>query len=483
VTIGRGKLLGVGSRGSVSALAALTLLSLWCATATAKPAFPLRVSDNRRYFVDQASRPFFIQGDASWSLITGLTPAEAEEYLTARKRQGFNTVLVNLLDDSHSTLRDGTAPFGGNMGFRDRTERYFAHAEAVLEMARRHDFLVLLVPVYLGCCEAGWKDRVAASTPSDLSEYGYYLGSRFRRFPNLWWVLGGDRDPDTGFGSRADGLRLHIRALAEGIQAGWPDAVLTAHTASGTSARLQYNEETWLDVNNIYTYYPEENLQPHVYVWAYREYAHDPPAPFFLIESAYEDDGRQDQNGLTIRRQAFWSLVGGACGHIYGHGSTWKAAAGWREGLRAPGAWDLQRFSGLIAGLPWYRLEPDLRGQIIAGDQAAFGSEEWIGAARSTDNRLAVAYVPHAVERLSARQRVRALLQRDFASAWSGTRQRTIRVSASVLPGKVVAFWYIPSTGQTEPAPDVDQGPGISLTPPCRGDVQACDAFLLLTTR
>ncbi|HBO46061.1 MAG TPA: hypothetical protein DD670_19490, partial [Planctomycetaceae bacterium] len=63
------------------------------------PGFPLKISDNHRYLVDQAGRPFLIHGDSPWEIIWQLKKEEATEYLDHRVVQGFNTVLVNLIPD------------------------------------------------------------------------------------------------------------------------------------------------------------------------------------------------------------------------------------------------------------------------------------------------------------------------------------------------------------------------------------------------
>jgi hypothetical protein len=44
----------------------------------AQPAYPLKISASHRYLVDQNDLPILVQGDAAWSLITGLTNEEAE---------------------------------------------------------------------------------------------------------------------------------------------------------------------------------------------------------------------------------------------------------------------------------------------------------------------------------------------------------------------------------------------------------------------
>ena len=42
---------------------------------------PIRVSENGRYFVHQAGRPFFWLGDTQWELFRSFTFAEAETIL------------------------------------------------------------------------------------------------------------------------------------------------------------------------------------------------------------------------------------------------------------------------------------------------------------------------------------------------------------------------------------------------------------------
>src|SRR5256885_93911 len=63
----------------------------------APPKFPLSVSKDGRYLVDQDNTPFRIQGDSAQSLIANLTYAEADAYFSDRRARGFNTVNINLI--------------------------------------------------------------------------------------------------------------------------------------------------------------------------------------------------------------------------------------------------------------------------------------------------------------------------------------------------------------------------------------------------
>ena len=62
------------------------------------PSFPLKLSADGRYVVDQKNRPFFMNGDTGWSLIVQLSQTDADAYLSDRALKGFNLVLVNLIE-------------------------------------------------------------------------------------------------------------------------------------------------------------------------------------------------------------------------------------------------------------------------------------------------------------------------------------------------------------------------------------------------
>src|SRR4051812_39229803 len=56
--------------------------------------FPLKLSANRRYLVDQANKPFLIVGDSPQALIGNLSVSQAAAYIANRKRAGFNALWV-----------------------------------------------------------------------------------------------------------------------------------------------------------------------------------------------------------------------------------------------------------------------------------------------------------------------------------------------------------------------------------------------------
>src|SRR3569833_3174971 len=88
--------------------------------------YPLRVSADHRHLVDQSGAPFQEQGDAAWSLIYGLTEDDADMYLETRRRQGFNAIIVNLIEHKFNGPVDryGQNPFTTPGDFSTPNEKY-----------------------------------------------------------------------------------------------------------------------------------------------------------------------------------------------------------------------------------------------------------------------------------------------------------------------------------------------------------------------
>lgn len=186
--------------------------------------FPLRVSPDRRRLLDVDGRPVLIQGDAAWSVIVNATLDSARRYIADRRRKGFNTIIVNLIDPLFATDPPrnlaGDEPFTTPGDFRTPNEAYMAHAERVLEIAEHYGIVVILAPAFLGYPypshpgyagrPEGWYEEVVANGPDGRRVWGDYLGHRFGRFKNIIWCIGGDRNPgevDAGLDQIAQGIR------------------------------------------------------------------------------------------------------------------------------------------------------------------------------------------------------------------------------------------------------------------------------------
>jgi hypothetical protein len=371
----------------------------------ATAAFPLTTRPGQRYLEDANGRPFLIHGDTAWSLIADLTREDAERYLDDRRARGFNTILVSLIE--HRFASNAPANAYGARPFRSRpfemlaslddlvpfltfadysapNEDYFAHADWVLRRAAEKGFLVLLTPSYVGWKGGGqgWYRAMVANGPDRLRQYGEYLGRRYRAFGNILWVHAGDYDPP-----RKD----LVRAIAEGIATFDPRALHTAHNARDTVAIEYWQGERWFQVNNVYTYGP-------VHAAALEQYGRPERMPFFLIESAYENE--HDATEQRIRTQAYQALLSGAAGQVFGNNPIWhfdgpgllSASMSWQEALASRGAQSMTHLRDLLATMPWWLLEPDLDHSLLID---GLGPKDDRAVAGSTANgSLAIVYIP-----------------------------------------------------------------------------------------
>ena len=372
--------------------------------AASGPQYPLRLGSHPRELVRQDGEPFLIVGEAAWSILVGPTKDEAVRYLDDRRRRGFNTLLVNLLEykfcPNPPNNAYGVGPFLTPGDFRTPNDAYFDHARWVLERAAERGLQVLLAPSYLGFAHAGWPgtqlategwySEVARNGFEGCREYGQFLGRRFGDLDNLLWVMGGDRDPGD--------VRLEICQMAEGIRESDSRHLFTAHCAPESVPADVYDGERWLQVNNTYTY-------GIVHAKVYADYIRVPAMPSFLMESTYENE--HSASDVQLRRQAYWSVLRGGSGHIFGCTPVWWFSDGWEDWLDSAGSRGMAHFAAAFQGRRWFDLVPDPaegvawnpswqgRRLIMAGLGESRGLD-FCAAARTPDGQLAMIYMPSA---------------------------------------------------------------------------------------
>ncbi len=122
----------------------------------ALPAYPLKVSGNGRYLVDQNGAPFLIAGESPQALMVNLSEAEAGAFFANRQGHGFNTVWINLLCKPYTGGRgdgstyDGILPFTTPDDLSTPNGVYFDRCERMVRLAARHGLLVMLDPIETG---------------------------------------------------------------------------------------------------------------------------------------------------------------------------------------------------------------------------------------------------------------------------------------------------------------------------------------------
>ena len=432
------------------------------------PAYPLRVSSNHRYLVDQNGTPFLIVGDTPQGLMGRLTEAEAERYFADREAHGFNT--LGWIDvecagrdyptNTDATTPDGIRPFSGfvpggtdfaHYDLSRPNDAYFVRLDHIVQLATNHHLLVFLDPMET----VGWLPTLRNNGPKAAYAYGQYLGKRFRRFRNLMWVSGNDFNRWTV--PEDDDL---AQAVAKGIRSVAPNQLQTVELHVRTSS--SFDDPRWVPLSNLngtYTYSP-------TYIQMLHSYNQRPIAPTFLMEAHYdlEKVGEPTDYGtpLVLRKEEYWTMLSGGVGQFYGNAYTWSFKNEWPSHIDTPGVTQIGYWKSFFSSIRWQDLIPDQKRTVVTSGLGAYGNvdtrvseSEFATAARTRDGSTVVVYMPSV---------------------------RTITVNMASLNGPAKVRWFDPSNGTYDDVsglPIANHG-SHQFTPPGQNHAGDGDWVLLL---
>jgi hypothetical protein len=405
--------------------------------------YPLEVSDDGRYLVDQQGRPWRVQADAAWLLSTKATPEQVDEYVTTREAQGFNSFYLMAMvhpggyDAAPEAPEDyaGDPPFDSpgdfsTAGTSPASQRYWVWIDSIIKKAARHGMVVMLAYTYLGFegGDQGWYAEVLDQPSRQaLFEWGRWLGDRYKNSPNIIWFGLGDFTPPDGSEGAA-----RARAIADGIKATGATQPFMAEPSNPDQIPGEVPAfGPIVDLNSFYGYGPTG--EGTVYETSDRAWRLTPPKPAWMQEGTYEYENNTGQfsgEPWDTRRSRFWSVLsGGTAGDGFGSRDVWKVED-FPASLATPGA-DYSSFAfDLFASLPWWELRPSGTGPAFAGKtlitsgQGTWGGSDYITSALTDHHDWLLAYVPVA-----------------------NRGPRTFDVDMTVMAGPARARWFDPATG------------------------------------
>ena len=391
--------------------------------------YPLKVSRNGRYLVDQRNVPFMIVGDSPQSMIGNLSLEDAAFYLTNREAVGFNALWVDLLCVKYTGCRADGTTFDGIKPFMTPGDPLDAES-SVLRASGRDDsgssakagIVLFLDPIET----AGWLGVLRDNGVAKARAYGRFLGTRYKSFANIVWSHGNDFQT---WRTRSDDAL--VLAVAKGIRSVDSKHIHTIELdfprPSASRDDPQWRSVVGLDA--AYTYLA-------TYGVVLQEYNRRPPMPVYLAEAEYEFDKNFPwvSRGVPfiLRRQAYWSMLSGAAGQFYGNIYTWPFVDGWKDRLDTPGSAQIGYLVKLLAPMRWFQLVPDQTHKIVTAGYGTFaprrnvGSTNYVTTASTPDGRLAISYLPAG---------------------------GTIAVDMARLAKGVQARWYDPTSGTYRPVP------------------------------
>ncbi|MGA9062624.1 MAG: DUF4038 domain-containing protein [Terracidiphilus sp.] len=443
----------------------ITAAQMGSSTSTA--AFPLKLSANHRYLVDQNDKPFLMVGDTPQGLMSRLNEEDADIYFADRQAHGFNAMGWidtfcagrDFPEDEDGSTVDGIRPFTGYVAggtdyehydLSKPNEAYFARLDHILTLAAKHGILIFINPIET----IGWLPTLRNNGLAADYAFGKYLGNRYKEYSNVAWISGNDfvtwKNPTD------DEL---VEAVAKGIKSAAPEQLQTVELNYNTSS--SFDDSTWvpiIDLNGTYTYSP-------TYMQMLDSYNQKPVAPAYLLEAHYDQEnvGNPPDYGTppTLRREEYWAMLTGAMGQFYGNYYTWSLAPGWQSNIDTKGVEQLTIWNDFFSSLPWYELVPDQDHSVVTGGLGTYGDfktrvshSDYCTAARTQDGSYVLAYVPTA---------------------------RTITVNMGALKASASAEWFDPTDGTYRiiPGTFVNQGTQ-QFTPPEKNHEGASDWVFVL---
>jgi hypothetical protein len=418
----------------------------------------IKVTADGHYLQYEDGTPFFWLGDTGWNLFHRLKKEEINKYLENRRQKGFNVIQAVILAEFNGLKKPnqyGQEPFV-DLDPTKPNEKYFELIDYTVKLALQKNMFMGLLPTWGDKVMLAWGEGPVIFNESNAYVYGRWLGNRYKNYPNIIWILGGDRPPIK------DSLdyRPVWRAMAKGITDGSTGKPIITYHPQGYHSSSEYiHTEDWLSMNMMQSGHGSGHDVP-VWKWVERDRNLQPTKPTLDAEPNYEDHPVNPwpkwdpANGYfrdyDVRKQTYRSVFAGACGVTYGHHAVWQfLSAGddtinhadrlWTEAIDRPGAFQVGYLRKLIESHSALNRIPDQ--SIVVDGQGEKG--EYITAFRDRDNNYAMIYLPIG---------------------------KTITVNTSILKGdKISVSWFDPKNGKTKKTGLLKKEATMKFTSPTTG--------------
>ncbi len=355
------------------AIAATIAMFQPAAPRAAEPVYPLRVSENGRYFIDQKNNPVFWLGSTQWQLFREYSQEDAKLILEKSKENGFAFVQVMLMGVGEGTKPNihGEKPWIDNNPLTPN-EAYFKNVDAVVQLARERNVVISMTMFH-----QRYRKFI---TVQNARAWARWLAQRYKDVPTIVWSMTPEAKPD---------FIPILRELAAGLHEGDGGTHLITFKPDPAPYSSSFiHGERWLDFDSMQTWKSVELIYPMIT----KDYNLKPTKPVLMAEGAYEAGTEYgfDVSPLWIRRQAYYSYLAGAS-HTYGHNDSWRVLPTWKKALDAPGAVQLGLLKKIFLDRKeWWRLVPDQTLFAIGGNT----SGQTINvAARHEDGDWIMAYL------------------------------------------------------------------------------------------
>ena len=147
------------------------------------------VSANHRFLQYADGRSFFWMADTGWFTFQKLNRAETERYLEDRRSKGFNVIQAMILHSVADKNAWGVAALTKGDPARPAISgdsNYWDHIEWVVDLAASKGMYFAMVPAWGSIVKSGQLNA------GNVEAYARFLGERYGKKPNVFWMNGGD---------------------------------------------------------------------------------------------------------------------------------------------------------------------------------------------------------------------------------------------------------------------------------------------------
>ncbi|HMH21316.1 MAG TPA: glycoside hydrolase family 140 protein [Puia sp.] len=419
----------------------------------------LHTTSDGHYLQYEDGTPFFWLGDTGWEIFHRLTLPEITEYLDNRAAKGFNVIQAVALgefDGLRRPNRYGQTPLQ-NLDPTRPNEDFFTIIDSTIKMALLRNLFIGLLPTWGDKVTPHWGDGPVVFDSANAYIYGKWIGQRYKKYPNIIWILGGDRPAVKD----SSDWRPVWRQMAKGIiDATDHHCLITYHPWGGSNSTSQWiHNESWLDLNMFQSGHGSGH---DVACWELvtRDRALMPAKPTLDAEPNYEDHPVNPwpkwntDNGrfraYDVRKQCYRSVFAGACGVTYGHHAVWQFMSareeavnypdrGWINAMDRPGAFQVGYLRRLMESRPMAGRVPDL--SILMQGQGDKGQH--IEAFRAADDSYAMIYLPVG---------------------------KTVTIRTAIIRRQnIVAWWFNPRDASVQKAGTIENNAPHDFTSPTLG--------------
>jgi len=380
------------------------LLILTGLSLAGEPVYPVKLSENRRYFIDQKGVPIFWLGTTQWQLFRDYTLEDARTIVEKTKKMGFAFAQVMLMGvgDGTKTNVYGEKPWIDNNPLTPN-EAYFKNVDSVVQIARENNVVISMMLFH-----QLYRKYI---TVNNARAWAKWVAERYKNVPAIVWLMVPEAKQE---------FVPVLRELAAGLREGDGGShLITVEPDPSPYTSSFIHEEKWLDFNSVQTWKSVELIYPMVT----KDYNLKPVKPVLMAEGAYEHGSEYgfDVTPFWIRRQAYYSYLAGGH-HTYGHNDSWRVLPTWKQALEAPGAAQLTLLKKIFLDRKeWWHLVPD---QSIFASGGNSDGKVLNLAARHKDGQWVMVY-------LGSKASV------------------SINLNKITTGGKAKAFWIDPRTGES----------------------------------